>query len=218
MFRNSKRLGIRCGLYFLFFVLAACASPEGQMEPVELDSSDELDAEVLIEGEAFIFTLEIYRYAAISHEGYDSSIEEKAAIEMIGVGDLVSGEGSGPAKMIQLIGETCEQVCDYGIEFEVTGFFKPAPTCELVLHVEPSTQNGQCRSDCPTENFTIYWPGITDATIDPVIFYPEEIGFHTLSNEEVTDRETIGNEIWTNQFKIMNFEGNPQVDGCNFNF
>jgi hypothetical protein len=137
---------------------------------------------------------------------------------MVGIGYLVSGEGSEPARMTQLIGETCEHVCDYGIEFEVSGSFKPAPTCELVLHVEPTTQNDQCISDCPAQNFAIYWPGITDKTNDPIIVYPEEIGFHTLPNEEVTDNEALGNEIWTNQFTITKFEGNPKVDGSMFNF
>ena len=109
-----------------------------------------MEAETYIEGDAYFFTLEITRYAAISHEGFDSSIEEKATVEMLGVGDMVTGDGSGPAQMIQIIGETCEQVCDYGIEFEVTGTFMPSPTCELVLNVHTSTQNGQCMSDCPT--------------------------------------------------------------------
>jgi len=64
----------------------------------------------------------------------------------------------------------------------------------------------------------MFWPGITDPTIDPVIFYQEEIGFHTQLIEEITESEVLGNEVWTNQFQITNFEGNPTVEGCKFDF
>ncbi len=73
-------------------------------------------------------------------------------------------------------------------------------------------------SDCPTEGFTIQFYGVTDQSIDPVVFYPEEIGFRTVSFEKTKKIEQLGNTHWVNEFSIIDFTGDPKVEGCDLDF
>ncbi len=183
--------------------------------PPDVGLDDLLAAQADLEG-SFLFTLEILRLVEISHQETSGAIEEFAQVQVLGDGEHVIGYGSGPAQMVNFIAEPCEVSCDYEMAFEVKGRFQPPPTCELVLTITPDPKPGECTTPCAS--FAIPWPGVTDTNIDPVIFYPEEIGFHDFTYEETTLSEELGNMRWVNSFKVIDLKGSPSVPGCTFDF
>jgi hypothetical protein len=215
----------------LILSLGACGGGETESLLQELDEIDVQGLEGQISDQdqvvedagtpsevQFSFILEIHRLGHITNPGVDTVLEERASVEIWGEGDLFTGQVLASGTMTNLLGQPCEMVCEYELEFVVNGWIENPPTCEFIMNVIPSPGPGTCTSDCPTEGFTIPFYGVTDQTLDKVVFHQEEIGFRTIDVERVTSTQQLGNLHWLNTFSISDFTGKPVVPGCQFDF
>jgi hypothetical protein len=168
--------------------------------------------------DVFTFVLSVHRVGHASDKGVDMMIEERAEVEVMGEQDLLHGIGRGPAHFIPAIGHPCNMECFYEIEYEVKGYFKPHPDCDLFLVVYPSVNPGECTTECGPLEVIPYAGGIYDALIDEVVFKGHKIGIEEVTNNREVLTKELGNAQWTNQFEINYFVGDTSSIGCIFDF
>lgn len=144
---KRSMLGYSLGIVMLssLVFLASCGGgpeaelleniPEVPEAPIEGKEIVDIPEIIVPVGETFTFTLTIHRVGHSTSQGVNMMIEERADVEVMGEKDLLHGIGTGPAHFIPIVGDPCNMECFFWMEYEIKGYFKPHPECDLVLFV-----------------------------------------------------------------------------------